>query len=127
MGTGYYLDIDMGRFLLLCMKCVAPDFIYRPNASDILQLQLDKSHQSDPTQEELPQKFWALGAVTLAHDSTTNISTYVLCWATYYCCPDALLLTSLTLVSARVADTNSTARKNQRNIKTWKFYSGVAS
>ena len=76
MCTGYYFDIGMGRFLLFCMKWIAPDFIYRPNASDILELQLDKSHQSDPTQEELPQKFWALRAVARAHDSTTYISVF---------------------------------------------------
>ena len=71
MGNGYYFDIGMGRFLLFCMKWVAPDFIYLLNASDILVLQLDKSHQRDPAQEERPQKFWALGAVaqhtTLLH------------------------------------------------------------
>ena len=76
MGNGHYFDIGMGRFLLFCMKWIAPDFIYHPNASDILVLQLDKSHQSDPAQEELPQKFWALGAVALAHDSTTYISAF---------------------------------------------------
>ena len=67
MGNGYYFDIGMGRFLLFCMKWIAPDFVYPPNASDILELQLDKSHQSDPAQEELPQKFRALGAVALTH------------------------------------------------------------
>ena len=67
MGNGYYFDIGMGRFLLFCMKWIAPDFIYHPNASDILVLQLDKSHQSDPAQEELLQKFWALIAVALTH------------------------------------------------------------
>ena len=76
MCTGYYFDIGMGRFLLFCMKWIAPDFIYRPNASDILELQLDKSHQSDPAQEELPQKFWALGAVALAYHSTTYFSVF---------------------------------------------------
>ena len=71
MGSGFYFDIDMGHFLLLCMKWIALDSIYLPNASIILELQLDKSHQSDPAQDELPQKFWALGAVaqhtTLLH------------------------------------------------------------
>ena len=73
MGTGYYFDIGMGHFLLFCMKWIAPDFVYPPNASDILVLQLDKSH---PAQEELPRKFWALGAVALAHHLTTHISMF---------------------------------------------------
>ena len=67
MGSGFYFDIDMGHFLLFCMNWIAPDFIYLLNASHILVLQLDKSHQSDPAQEELPQKFWASGAVALTH------------------------------------------------------------
>ena len=65
MGTGYYFD--MGHFLLLC-NWIALDF-KSPQPKT-------KSHQSDPTQEELPQEFWALGAVALAHHSTTHISMF---------------------------------------------------